>query len=154
MTRQEFTQLIKTYKEFSENVSTMYDIGVDLMEGKYPISSHCDKLLELCITSYWGVKGWDWVSWFVYENEYGEKEYGAWDTDGTPICYSVDSLYDFLQKEHRALTYEERVSWFIKNHFETGMELQHMLETLKDEDLDNFEWHGQTLLIPKFKGEI
>jgi hypothetical protein len=151
MTRKEFTELLKIYEDFSENVSTLYDIGLDLMEGKYPITTHVDKLLKLSITSHWGDKGWDWVSWFVYENEYGDKGHKAWDTDGTSICYSVDTLYDYLQKEYKKLTYEDRVKWFVENYYESGMELEILMESLKNEDLDNLSWNGEIISIPKFK---
>ncbi len=37
------------------------------------------------------------------------------------------------------LTYEERIAWFVENYYESGMEYQSLLVTLKDEDLDNFK---------------
>jgi hypothetical protein len=48
------------------------------------------------------------------------------------------------------LTYEERVRWFVNNYYETGMEYASMLESMRDEDLDNFVWYGETMQIPKF----
>ena len=51
------------------------------------------------------------------------------------------------------LTYEERIQWFISNYYETGMEYQSLLVTMKDEDLDNFKWYDDVVSIPKYKVE-
>jgi hypothetical protein len=48
------------------------------------------------------------------------------------------------------LTYEERVRWFVNHYYETGMEYASMLQSMKNEDLDNFEWYGEKVEIPKF----
>lgn len=53
-----------------------------------------------------------------------------------------------------ALTYEERVAWFVSNYYETGMEYEGMLESLKNEDLDNLKWYDDVIKIPKYKCEI
>ena len=51
---------------------------------------------------------------------------------------------------NKELTYEERVRWFVNNYYETGMEYASMLESMKNEDLDNFVWYGEKIQIPKF----
>lgn len=51
------------------------------------------------------------------------------------------------------LTYEERISWFFEKYYESGMEYQTLLVTLKNEDLDNFKWYNDTISIPKYKME-
>ena len=50
----------------------------------------------------------------------------------------------------KELTYEERISWFVDNYYEAGMEYSDLLESMKDEDLDNFEWYGEKIDIPKY----
>jgi hypothetical protein len=52
------------------------------------------------------------------------------------------------------LTTKERIIWFVRNYYETGMELDYCLDKLKDADLDNFHWYGKRLVIPKYKDEI
>ena len=52
------------------------------------------------------------------------------------------------------LTYEERIQWFISNFYETGMEYQSLLESMKDEDLDNFKWYDDFIKIPKYRNEL
>lgn len=47
------------------------------------------------------------------------------------------------------LTYEQRIRWFIHNYYETGMEYQILLDTMKDENLDRFEWYGEIINIPR-----
>ena len=49
------------------------------------------------------------------------------------------------------LTYEERVRWFVNNYYETGMEYEGLLVSMKNEDLDNLEWYGDKISIPKYK---
>lgn len=49
------------------------------------------------------------------------------------------------------LTYRERVDWFITNYFETGMEYENIYDYLRDKDLDNLDWYGDTVKIPKYK---
>jgi len=63
-----------------------------------------------------------WVEWFIYESDYGQKDwselptyrinedgkseliyekgeirFGAYDGDGNPICYSYESLWEYLE---------------------------------------------------------
>lgn len=52
------------------------------------------------------------------------------------------------------LTYEERISWFISNFYETGMDYTILLERMKDINLDAFEWYGDIINIPKYKDEL
>jgi hypothetical protein len=57
---------------------------------------------------------------------------------------------DVSKLGYKELTYEQRVRWFVNNYYETGMEYASMLESMKNEDLDNFEWYGEKIQIPKF----
>jgi len=51
------------------------------------------------------------------------------------------------------LTYAERIAWFVENYYESGMEYQSLLVTMKGEDLDNFKWYNDDISIPKYKIE-
>ena len=53
----------------------------------------------------------------------------------------------------RKLTYEERIQWFVNNYYETGMEYEGVLMSMKDYDLDNFKWYDEYIKIPKYKYE-
>jgi len=51
------------------------------------------------------------------------------------------------------LTYEERIKWFIQNYYESGMEYESLLVSMKDENLDAIKWYDEIISIPKFKKE-
>lgn len=110
---------MENYRSFSDNVSILYKIGFDLYEGEYPTVEQVDKILGTVIESHYGEEGVDWVNWFIYESDWGEKDwsqnncynekgelihkkgesqFGATDEDGNPICYSLESLYEYLEK--------------------------------------------------------
>lgn len=52
------------------------------------------------------------------------------------------------------LSYKERVEWFFMNHYETGMELEIIMESMKDKNLDFYSWYDGYVSIPKFKLNI
>jgi ribosome-associated translation inhibitor RaiA len=49
----------------------------------------------------------------------------------------------------KTLSTQERILWFIQNYYETGMEYDVLKESFTDSELDNFEWYGQKINIPK-----
>ena len=40
----------------------------------------------------------DWINWFVYETNYGQKDMQGRDENGNPICYDVKSLYEYIEQ--------------------------------------------------------
>ena len=112
------------YRKSSNILSELYDIGFDLMEGKYKLSDSLYHLFISSLESHYTDDGIDWVTWFIYENEWGEKDWnkmplykrnedgitelvmdserhGATDEDGNPICYDMSSLWQYIEKEHK-----------------------------------------------------
>jgi hypothetical protein len=112
------------YKKMLEDISKLHDMGFDFMEGKFPLLSHTTWMFETAIKSHYGDEGWEWVNWFIYESNWGEidfsehttyrinedgeseivdkgenSKYGAFDGDGNPICYSFETLWEYLEKE-------------------------------------------------------
>jgi len=75
-----FLTLILGYKKFSEDISSLYDLGFDLMEGKYNLTHPVELILKVSIESHYGEGGWGWVEWFIYESDYGQKDFST-----TPI---------------------------------------------------------------------
>jgi hypothetical protein len=57
-------------------------------------------------------------------------------------------------KKRELATYEERVMWFLKNYYESGMEYDILLISMEGADLDNFEWYDDIIHIPKYKDEL
>lgn len=123
--KQFVTQLIE-YRRFDRDISKLHDMGFDFMEGKFQLTSPVDKMLQLTIESHYGEDGWQWVQWFIFESDYGERDwssaplveqykdgtfkiikeagedrFGAYDKNGEPICYSHESLWDYLEKNHK-----------------------------------------------------
>ena len=122
-----FEKTLMSYKKFQSNIYAHYDFGIQsVSEGPHSLSEHVEELISSFITSHYGEEGWEWVEWFIYESKWGEKDwsvvktykaredggleevdkgdytkYGAFDKDGNPICYSFESLYDYLEKEFK-----------------------------------------------------
>jgi len=117
-----FLRLIMTYKKAEENATKYYEFGIDLHEGKYPIAPYLYDLMIAGFESTYNEAGIDWISWFIFENEYGHKVwgdtptintdneiadpkehngFGAHDKDGNPIAYSYESLWKMLEADYK-----------------------------------------------------
>ncbi len=117
-----FLRLIMTYKKAEENSRQWYEFGIDLHEGKYPIAPYLYDIMIAGFEASYDKEGIDWISWFIFENEYGHKAwgevpalnqnsevvdpsehdgFGAHDEDGKPIAYSYESLWELLEKDHK-----------------------------------------------------
>jgi hypothetical protein len=55
-------------------ISDLHSLGFDLMEGKYQLSDILYEQLQNSIRSIYGDEGLDWVEWFIFENDYGDKK--------------------------------------------------------------------------------
>lgn len=117
--------LIMGFKKISEDCSDLYDIGVNIIDGKYSITTTAENILKGVFTNEYGKEGWEWISWFIFESDYGQKDwssaesykineegnmekihekdelrFGAYDEKGNPICYSYESLWEYLEENH------------------------------------------------------
>jgi len=52
------------------------------------------------------------------------------------------------------LTYKERIYWFFKNYFESGMNYKILLSEMINDDLDNLKWYDAIISIPKTRTEV
>jgi len=75
-------------------VDDLYKNKIDLLEFIDPYHS----LIHLLIKEIYGEEGVDWFSWFCYENDYGQGTLEAWDENKNRICYSLESLWEYLEK--------------------------------------------------------
>ena len=98
----DFLKVILGLQQESRVVSDLYDRKVDLIE--FVDSYHT--IISTLLKSIYGEKGREWFHWFCYENDFGQKsctgEDGeptscAPDENGEPICYSFESLWEFLE---------------------------------------------------------
>jgi hypothetical protein len=99
-------------------IDKLNELNVDLMDFMDPYYAIITKLIK----EVYGEEGADWFSWFCYEadfgtkdwskvptyiqnddgtstkiHEAGEQRYGATDKEGNPICYSWESLWEYLE---------------------------------------------------------
>ena len=92
MTREDFRELVKALAEKSNQSLEMYqkyNIGLVDYEEDY------HKIIGLLMSYLFTEKGWDWISYYLYEDK---PE--AWGDNGEEIPFkTIDNLYDFLGKE-------------------------------------------------------
>jgi hypothetical protein len=120
MTYEEFLKILMSYKKISEDISELYNIGFDLLEGKYRMSDNVYIMFESCLESHYTEEGIDWINWFIFENDWGQKDwskyptidsvsgkviesdpvksYGAHDENDNPICFSFESTYEYVKQ--------------------------------------------------------
>jgi hypothetical protein len=116
----DFLEELMIYKKINEELSELHEIGFDFYEGKYKISDKIEKMFLIFLRTHFTEEGVDWIVWFVFENEYGQKDwskiksfkfengksvendlnskYGARDENGNPICYSFESTWEYVKK--------------------------------------------------------
>ena len=92
MTRADFTVLVNTIKGTLDRSAELYQkYKIDLIEYE----EDYNHIISLLGQSSFGAAGWDWVEYFIYEDNHE-----VWDTDKNQIPFStVDEVYDFLIKE-------------------------------------------------------
>jgi hypothetical protein len=109
-----------TQRKLEQQVHKAYELKIDLMDfvDEYHV------ITKTLLTEIYGEEGYDWYSWFCWENDYGEKDWnktklrlnedgsftdispdeivhGATDGEGNPICYSFQSLWEYLESTYR-----------------------------------------------------
>ena len=125
MKYKEFKKIIKTHKYGMEMIHVLYELGFDMMEGEFKLSSVIDDQFYNALNLFYNDEGVEWINWFIYESNYGKRDftktpifeknkdgvsilsekisdgYGAHDEDGMPICYSFKSLWEYIEKHHK-----------------------------------------------------
>jgi hypothetical protein len=122
MTYENFLRVILQQQKCDKVVGEAYKLNIDLMDFVDPYHH----IISTLITEIYGEEGYEWYSWFCYESEYGQRDwssspcyekndkgemelihdegevrFGAYDEDKNPICYSHESLWEYLEKNHR-----------------------------------------------------
>lgn len=93
MTYERFLKVTLSIKKQDEVISDLYKQKVDLIDFVDPYHMIISELIQ----EIYGEEGYDWWSWFCYENDFGQKGLEAFDVDKNPICYSFESLWEFLE---------------------------------------------------------
>jgi hypothetical protein len=98
MNKLKFKEIIKNIELYYANLSSLHEVGIDLYESKFAISDHFDKILFGLLEEIYTTEGIDWISWFIFENDYGRSELEAFDENENLICQDIDGLYEYIQK--------------------------------------------------------
>jgi hypothetical protein len=94
MTYETFLKLTLELQRQERIVDDLYKSKIDLLEFIDPYHG----LIHLLIKEIYGEEGVDWFSWFCYENDYGQGTLEAWDENKNRICYSFESLWEYMEK--------------------------------------------------------
>jgi hypothetical protein len=107
-----FLKSLLSYKKLLEDFSDLYNMGFDFLEGKYKLESLSTSLITSTFESHYTEEGCDSIFWFVYENEFGQKDWGSKDEndnpligyggmkdkDGNPLCFSFESTWEYVKQ--------------------------------------------------------
>jgi hypothetical protein len=121
MTYERFLKVILSLQKEDRTTSTLYKNGVDLINFVEPYHNIITELIK----EIYGEEGYEWFSWYCYESDFGQKDwstaplykmkedgtseltheegearFGAYDEEGNPICYSHESLWEYLNKSY------------------------------------------------------
>jgi hypothetical protein len=103
MTYENFLKVILQQQKSDRVISELYKLNIDLLDFVDPYHH----IISTLIKEIYGEEGYDWYSWFCYENDYGTGTLTANEVDGTPICYSHESLWEYLEKNHLIINKEK-----------------------------------------------
>jgi hypothetical protein len=96
MTYENFLKVILRQQVLDRQIDEAYKLKIDLIE--FVDGYHV--IISTLIKEIYGEDGYEWYSWFCYENDYGSGTLKSHEADGTPICYSHESLWEYLEKNH------------------------------------------------------
>ena len=123
MTYQNFLKLTLGLQKASRQLDDLNKLGVDLIDFTDPYS----QIIHNLLSEIWTPEGVDWLTWFMWEADFGTKDFsktpsykkvdgkmvkvegdrwGAHDENGEPICYSHESTWEFLKQYERAKSAE------------------------------------------------
>jgi hypothetical protein len=97
MTYENFLRLTLGLQKQDRVINELYKYKIDILDFMDPYHG----FIALLLTEIYGEEGYDWFSWFCYESDYGQKGLEAWDENKNPICYSHESLWQFLEENHK-----------------------------------------------------
>lgn len=112
-----FESIILKLKKYDEKITKLYDHGIDLIN----FNDDLQKIIADLLIEIYGKYGYEWISWFCYDNNFGEPidkgnikyykkqddklieiekpEHQAIDEKGNPICHDIKSLWKYVEKQ-------------------------------------------------------
>ena len=128
MKYENFLKVIMTQRKMEQEVHKAYELKIDLID----FVDGYQLITKTLLTEIYGEEGYEWYSWFCWENDYGEKDWSkstklvkkengnfvtledqevvhaATDENDNPICYSFESLWEYLELNHHYKVNETR----------------------------------------------
>ena len=98
MKYERFEKIVLELQEQDKVLTQLNDHNIDLANFIDPYFVIINELIQ----EIYGDEGYDWFSWFCWENDFGEGDLDAYDGD-EPICYSVSSLWQYLEENHNKI---------------------------------------------------
>ena len=102
MTKEQFVEVIKLHKQSTDNLNEYYKMGLDLLDNKNSPVEPLFKAIDILFDSIYTEEGVEWISWYIYDNNYGEQGLTAFDGE-IQICKDIDELYDYIQKYKKVM---------------------------------------------------
>lgn len=103
-----FVRTMLMYREVMDDLSELNRMGFDFFEGKYELSNYFSRFFENTFRDIYTEEGKEWIDWFIYEGNWGqnpvsdvEDDWGARDSEGNKIAYSIKSLWELLEKDYK-----------------------------------------------------
>lgn len=121
MTYEAFLKVVLNLQRQDLVLSKAHKLKINIIDFVDP---YHDIIMTL-VTEIYGEGGYEWFSWFCYDSEYGQRDwskqdsyrtdeegkmvlahkvgevrFGATDEKGNPICYSIESLWEYLEANH------------------------------------------------------
>ena len=99
MSFEEFKKTINQLKQEDKYIDKCSAIGFDGLVDFIPSYDIVIDLLSLIFKD-----DGEWLSWWVYETEFGNKPMGAWDKDNQPIpdLETTEGIYNLLINNYRS----------------------------------------------------
>lgn len=89
-----FTEILNRLRKQSDKHDILYELDIDLINFSDDHASVINILLEV----YYGKDGADWISWYLWERDPLGTIDQATTSDGTPICYDIQSLWEEVEQ--------------------------------------------------------
>lgn len=97
-----FEKIMLTYKKALEDMHALYEIGLNLSEGKYDIMSHFYVLFNETMGIEYNSQGVDWIDWYIFETDWQQKkEYEAYNEKKELIAQDLPGLWELLEGGYR-----------------------------------------------------
>jgi hypothetical protein len=97
MTYESFLKVILNLQKQNRVIRKLYKLNLDLIEFDEPYHT----IVEILIKEIYGDEGYEWFSWFCFENDYGDNGLTATDKDKNPIAHSFESLWELLESDYK-----------------------------------------------------